>query len=60
MQDLFLYDNATGSLRINEYGILLIKEFKTLWDPERNKCKEDPKGLKRLRAWKNLSIYGWW
>lgn len=54
MQDLFLYDNATGSLRINEYGILLIKEFKTLWDPERNKCKEDPKGLKRLRAWKEF------
>ena len=56
MQDLFLYDNATGSLRINEYGILL--EFKTLWDPERNKCKEDPKGLKRLRAWKEFK-YIW-
>lgn len=58
MQDLFLYDNATGSLRINEYGILLIKEFNTLWDPERNKCKEDPKGLKRLRAWKEFK-YIW-
>lgn len=58
MQDLFLYDNATGSLRINEYGILLINEFKTLWDPERNKCKEDPKGLKRLRAWKEFK-YIW-
>ena len=58
MQDLFLYDNATGSLRINEYGILLVKEFKTLWDPERNKCKEDPKGLKRLRAWKEFK-YIW-
>ena len=58
MQDLFLYDNATGSLRINEYGILLIKEFKTHWDPERNKCKEDPKGLKRLRAWKEFK-YIW-
>ncbi len=58
MRDLFLYDNATGSLRINEYGILLVKEFKTLWDPERNKCKEDPKGLKRLRAWKEFK-YIW-
>lgn len=58
MQDIFLYDNATGSLRINEYGILLINEFKTLWDPERNKCKEDPKGLKRLRAWKEFK-YIW-
>ena len=58
MQDLFLYDNATGSLRINEYGILFVKEFKTLWDPERNKCKEDPKGLKRLRAWKEFK-YIW-
>lgn len=58
MQDLFLYNNATGSLSINEYGILLIKEFETLWDPKRNKCKEDPKGLKRLRAWKEFK-YIW-
>lgn len=58
MQDLFLYNNATGSLSINEYGILLIKEFETLWDPNRNKCKEDPKGLKRLRAWKEFK-YIW-
>jgi hypothetical protein len=30
--------------------LVLISEFKALLDPERNKCKEDPTGLKHLRA----------
>lgn len=50
MVDIFLYENTTGSLKINTYEILLVKEFETLWDVERNKCKEDPKGVLRLRA----------
>lgn len=50
MQDILIYDNSTGNVRINEYSILLIKEFEALWDINRNKCKEDPKGEKRLRA----------
>lgn len=54
MQDIFVYDNSTGNLRINEYGILLVREFEALWDLKRNKCKEDPSGEKRLRAWKEL------
>ena len=58
MLDLFLYDNVTCNLKINEYEILLIKEFAALWDIERNKCKEDPKGTKRLRAWREFK-YIW-
>lgn len=48
--NLFLYDNSTGSLKLDLHEILLVKEFDTLWDLERNKCKEDKKGEKRLRA----------
>lgn len=58
MVDIFLYENTTGSLKINTYEILLVKEFEKLWDLERNKCKEDPKGTLRLRAWKEFK-YIW-
>jgi hypothetical protein len=54
MQDLFLYDNIAGALRLNTHELLLIKEFEALWDTERNKCKEDSKGIKRLRAWREF------
>lgn len=30
MQDLFLYDNSTGALRLNTPELLLIKEFDAL------------------------------
>lgn len=58
MTDIFLYDNATGSLRLNVYEILLVKEFEALWDIDRNKCSEDPTGVKRLRAWREFK-YIW-
>lgn len=58
MTDLFLYNNSTGSLELNVHEILLVKEFETLWDLERNKCKEDPTGKKRLRAWREFK-YIW-
>ena len=58
MTDIFLYDNATGSLRLNVYEILLVKEFEALWDLDRNKCSEDPTGVKRLRAWREFK-YIW-
>lgn len=58
MSDIFLYDNATGSLKLNLHEILLIKEFENLWDEERNKCTEDPTGIKRLKAWKEFK-YIW-
>ena len=55
MTDIFLYDNSTGTLSLNVHEILLVKEFKTLYDPNRNKCKEDPKGVNRLRAWREFT-----
>lgn len=58
MTDIFLYDNATGSLKLNTHEILLVKEFEALWDTDRNKCSEDPTGKKRLRAWREFK-YIW-
>lgn len=52
---IFIFDNATNSLRIDDYSILLVKEFAKLWEPERNKCKEDKKGEKRIRAFKEFT-----
>lgn len=52
---IFVFDNATNTLRIDDYSILLIKEFAKLWEPDRNKCKEDKKGDKRLRAYKEFT-----
>ena len=53
--DFFVFDDVTNTLRINECPILLIKEFKTLWDKDRNKCKEDKTGNERLRAFKEFT-----
>lgn len=53
--NFFVYDNAEHSLKIDEYSILLIKEFKDLWDVKRNKCAEDKTGKLRLLAWKELT-----
>lgn len=52
---LFIYDNTTNSLRIDDYSILLVKEFAKLWEPQRNKCKEDKSGELRLRAYKEFT-----
>ena len=52
---IFIYDNASNTLRIDDYSILLVKEFAKLWEPERNKCKEDKKGELRLRAYKEFT-----
>lgn len=53
--EIFIFDNATNTLRINEYSILLIKEFADLWEIERNKCKEDKSGKDRLLAFKEFT-----
>lgn len=52
---IFIFDNTTNSLRIDDYSILLVKEFAKLWEPERNKCKEDKKGEQRIRAFKEFT-----
>ena len=43
---------------INEPEVLLIKEFAALWTNERNKTKEDPKGIYKSRAYRELT-YIW-
>lgn len=58
MTQIFLYDNATGSLKLDLHEILLVKEFDALWDKNRNKCDEDKSGEKRLRAWREFK-YIW-
>ena len=54
----FLFDNSANDVQINSPEILLIKEFADLWDPVRNKTKEDPKGTKRTRAFREFT-YIW-
>lgn len=52
---IFLYDNVNHTLKLNEPEILLIKEFAELWNNDRNISKEDPKGTKKLRAFKEFT-----
>lgn len=52
---IFIFDNLNNKLKIDEYTILLIKEFAVLWDINRNKCKEDKSGEKRLKAHKEFT-----
>lgn len=51
---IFVYNNATGELEINEPEVLLIREFDALWKKERNKSKEDSTGSRRLRAFREF------
>ena len=55
---VFLFDNANNKVTINEPEVLLIKEFAALWTNERNKTKEDPKGIYKSRAYRELT-YIW-
>lgn len=54
MIKFFSYDNQLNEITINQPEILLVKEFADLWTNERNKCKEDPDGHKKLRGFKEL------
>ena len=47
-------NSSTGGLELNDHDILLIKEFDKLWSQDRNKCKEDPTGIARLRAFREF------
>lgn len=53
--DCFVFNNDTNTLQIEEYSILLVKEFAALWDKDRNKCKDDKTGKNRYRALKELT-----
>ena len=54
----FLFDNSTNSVVVNEPEVLVIKEFAALWNNDRNKTKGDPKGIKKTRAYRELT-YIW-
>lgn len=51
---MFVYNNASGEIELNEPEVLLIREFNALWNKDRNKCKEDPTGVKRLKAFREF------
>lgn len=55
---IFVYDNANGKVELNTPEILLTREFASLMDTNRNKCKEDPKGQYKLRAFREFT-YIW-
>lgn len=54
MIKFFAYDSAENKIIINEPEVLLVKEFADLWTNERNICKEDPTGKKKLRGFREL------
>jgi hypothetical protein len=45
--NIFVYDNVNNRLEINEPEILLIKEFKSLFDKDKTKTK--------TQLWKELT-----
>lgn len=57
-QNIFQYDNVSNRLELNIPEILLVKEFAELMKCERNICKEDPKGVYGLRAFREFT-YIW-
>ena len=58
MIDFFVYNGTDGIIEFNQPESLLIKEFADLYELERNKCKEDKKGTKRLKAMREFT-YIW-
>lgn len=54
MNNFFNYNNINGEIELNTPEIALTREFNVLLDPKRNKCKEDPKGEKKLRAFREF------
>lgn len=58
IQNIFQYDNMRNRVELNMPEILLVKEFSELVKCERNICKEDPKGVQGLRAFREFT-YIW-
>lgn len=48
--DVWDYNQKTGRAQLVNADLVLIKEFKTLLELERNKCPQDPTGENHLRA----------
>jgi hypothetical protein len=49
-----IFEINGNELTLNKPEILLVKEFEALMDLDRNMCKEDKTGKKRLRAFKEF------
>lgn len=58
IQNIFQYDNMRNRVSLDMPEILLVKEFAELVKYERNICKEDPKGIDGLRAFREFT-YIW-
>ena len=58
IQNIFQYDNMHNRVELNMPEILLVKEFSELVKCERNICKEDPKGIQGLKAFREFT-YIW-
>lgn len=54
--NFFTFDANNNVLIIDDYNILLVKEFAALWDQNRNKCPEDKTGKQRLLAFKEFTF----
>lgn len=55
MNKFFDYNEKLGRVVLNDCTLLLTKEFAVLLDTERNKCQEDPTGLQKLRAFREMT-----
>lgn len=53
--NFFVYNNVNGNVELDKPQILLIKEFKDLLEPNRNKCQMDKTGEKGLRAFREFT-----
>lgn len=52
---IFLFDYMNNEITLNEFEIVLVREFGELMKVERNKCDEDPHGTRRLRAFREFT-----
>ena len=55
---VFVFNNELNRVEIDTEEILLIREFATLFENERNKCDKDPHGVEKLRAFREFT-YIW-
>lgn len=54
----FILNTATNQIMVNDCVILLLPEFRKLWDEDRNVSKSDKDGKKRMLAFKEFT-YIW-
>lgn len=55
----FILNTATNQIMVNDCVILLLPEFRKLWNEDRNVSKSDKDGKKRMLAFKEFT-YIWW